>query len=453
VILKKIVPTAAIVWVLSAADTTQTAAWKIIVESVRSRGPDQAAAIEALGSINTPASRQLTESILGGKDSFMIAHLVKGLSARQSASLLPQLAAAAREVNPSTSLQVLAAIARAQNIDAARALGTFVGSGEQPRSGVAFGLLESMGAGAEPVLIDALRNGATAWTRETAGATLRRLASTSAIPAFRSALGDPDENVRSIAAVALARFGIPDGLAQLKSAAAKDSSPYQTAAMVALAALGQSDAIEKLKTAATSADRAVRNSAVWEMAWSGSQSIKQLAYALGLDRDVVSRDMLAEKLLDSSDPRDASVLHDMLDRGGEMSQLIAAQRLLPSGSFAAKLAVSRALDSQDVAVRAFALKLASGDPALRSDLARYIGSSDPEVQLAALSAAADLHQGQIAEISPYLSSPDRRISLAAARALVAIDPVAAGPILEKGIEAKGNLRVHSAALLAAALTQ
>jgi HEAT repeat protein len=147
-----------------------------------------------------------------------------------------------------------------------------------------------------------------------------------------------------------------------------------------------------------------------------------------------------------------AVLQAMIADGDEMSRLVAARRLLETaGDGPAGQVVARSLGSGSGAVRALAVETARSRPALQPQLAKRLSSPDPAVQVAALSAIADLHQEErFAEVMPYLESSDRSVSAAAARTLVALDPRAAKAQLEAGLaSSRSCVRIHSAAILPA----
>jgi len=437
-----------------AADKPQTDAWHILVQAVDARGPDEASALGMLGAIGNPESRALIEATLKGKDIAAIGLVAVGLTPDQCALYLPDLARAARDPGGGPKLIILDAIARAGTSDAARILADIADSAGLPTAGVAFGLLEQrMASVAEPLLIETVTSGRSTWSRETAAWTLIRMRAAGALAAFRSALHDTDDRVRFAAAVGLAHLRDAEGKPQLEAAARDHGGKNRIEALVSLAVLGQPEALDSLNALATSPDEAVRGRVVWAMAGSGSMNLKQFAYRLGLDRQAVPRRMLAEKLFDPGDPRDMALLQEMLANGDDISQLVAAQRLLGTKiTDRAENVVARALGSEREAARTLALKIASARPALQPELARRLSSPDPAVQIAALSAIAGLHQKErFVEVTPYLASEARAVSAAAARTLVALDPNAAKPGLEEGLAStSSHVRIHSAAMLLAA---
>jgi HEAT repeat protein len=127
-----------------------------------------------------------------------------------------------------------------------------------------------MGDVAAPFLIAAVTGGRTAWSRETAVSTLLRIRAAGAATAFRAALHDADDRVRTTASAALAWRGDPEGKPQLEAAAANPRSDYQTDALVGLAILGQAGAFGRLEALLTSSDEAVRGRTAWAIARSGS---------------------------------------------------------------------------------------------------------------------------------------------------------------------------------------
>jgi HEAT repeat protein len=438
---------------LFAAGSQQTEAWDIINQAVRSHGPDEASALGTLGAVDSPASQALIEATLKSGDGMAIASVATGLTSEQCAAHLADLGRAVEgPIMDVDKPRILGAIARAGNVEAARILSDVADRAGLPVAGVAFGVLGTMGAAAGPVLIGIVTGGHSAWSRETAAAVLRRLKVASALGAFRSALHDPDDKVRIEGALGLADSGSREGIPQLEAAAGSPDGEYRTTALVSLAALGVGHAYDDLKALITGPDEALRARTVWQMVGSGDVRLKGFAYRLGLDRQPIFRGMLAEKLLDPADPRDAAVLQDMIANGDEMSQLIAAQRLLGTKLTAlAEATVGRGIESGNQVVRALAVKIASGFPALRPELARHLSSPDPEVKISALSMIADLHEKErFSEVAPYVASEDRAVSAAAARTIAALDPDAAERVFEEGLTSKTSyVRIHSAAMLLA----
>jgi HEAT repeat protein len=406
-----------------------------------------------LGTIDDTASRALIVSILGGKDAWAITDTLAGLNGQQCLSYLPDLTRAAQEPKIEYKGGILSAIARAGTTAAAQVIAGIADNNESATAGMAFGALEGMGAIAEPALTGVVTNGRSAWARETAAYILRRMKDPSTVTAFRSALRDPDEKVRIAGALGLAQFGVAEGKRQLEAAASVTGNDDQVEeALVALATLGSSEAIERLKALVTSSDTAVRVHTVWAIARSQNASLKNFAYRLGLERQPILNTLIADELFDPNDPRDRSALHKMAEGSDEMAQLAAARVLLRAGSSSeAELIVGRALSSQDGPSRQQAITIAAAHAELRTELARHLSSPDPLVQAAALSAIAELgDRGRFAEVATYLESGDRGVSEAAAKALAALDPAAAKPVLEQGLDSQtSHARVHSAAMLLA----
>jgi len=403
-----------------------------------------------LGAIGDPKSRALLERILASRDAGAINDAVAGLSSAQCAAHLFELKAAADDPTVRPKNGILDAVARADTSAGAEVLRDVAERAEQPDSGIAFGFLERAGGSAEPLLAGIAVSGRTAWSRETALSILRRMNDRRSLPAFRSALNDAAVSVRLAGALGLAQFGYQDGIRELEAAAGDKSSEYQIEAVVALAGLGQSAAFDTLKKLLASREEAVRGQSVWAIARSGNTNLKQFAYNMGLDHQPVFRSMLAEKLLDPNDKRDKATLDEMITHSDELSRLIAAQRLLQTGT-TAKSVVAEGLRSDNEAGRRLALKIALTSPSLRSTLAGSLGSADPAVEVAALSAMADLHEtGLFRNVAADLESTVPRVSAEAARALVALDPVAARAVLEAGLGSqKGYVRINSAAMLLA----
>jgi HEAT repeat protein len=82
-------------------------------------------------------------------------------------------------------------------------------------------------------------------------------------------------------------------------------------------------------------------------------------------------------------------------------------------------------------------------------LADKLADPDPLVQEAALTAIQRLGQKErFKEAERYLTSENRQVSLAAAKALIALDPTAARAVFEQALASKLDyVRILSAAML------
>jgi len=322
---------------------------------------------------------------------------------------------------------------------------------DQPWAGVAFGLLERMGPPvATKPLETELTEGRTASARETAGAVLGRLPVPEAQGALREALRDPDESVRVVAALALAHWHMADGAKTLEDAAKRNDSGSRIDALVAVAAMGRAWALDEIRSLATSSDEALRGRVVWAIARSGELPMKLFAFQLNLDQSPPFLAMLADKLLDPRDARDLSVLQGALSSASATVRLVAARRLL-SGPLRsrAEATIASLLGSGDEPTREFAARLASEDSHLWPTLAAQLSNTDPEVETAAIVAAVNLHDtGRFEEIEHSLEAESRTVSLAAAEALISLDPKAARPVFEQHLTSStGFVRLYSSAML------
>ncbi|HEX3743724.1 MAG TPA: HEAT repeat domain-containing protein [Bryobacteraceae bacterium] len=436
---------------IAALDAAEPGAWRIVSDAAESSGPDRVVALRILGAIGSAESTALLEATLKGNDYHAIGLAAAGLTRRQCGAYLGDLERAAHPPDGQAEPAVLDGIARAGDDQAAKILIDVAESAALPASGIAFGLLGKMGRASEPLLAETVTSGRSSWSRETAAWTLLGMKDAQDVNAFRSALSDSDERVRIAAAIGLARLGDATGEAQL-NAAAGGNGDLRTDAIVSLAALGRPEAIATLRGLLAGGNEASRGQTVWAIARSGSASLKDLAYRLGVDRQPVLRGMLAERLFDPADKRDAAELQEMLTNGDAVSKVIAAGRLMSTGSNAAAQALARALDSDNQGARGLALQLASGYPELRPEVAKRLASTDPAVQVAALSAIADLRRtDEFNDLAKYLTSRSPDVSASAARTLVALDPKAAKPVLRAGQTSKINyVRIYSAAMLIAA---
>jgi HEAT repeat protein len=416
---------------------------------IDSGGSSAAEVFKLLGTIGDGEARKLIESALKSGNSWA-SPAAQGLSAAQCRAYLPLLKRLAQDNSLTGKQSVLACIGEAGNAEAAEILLDVADSAGEPDSGVAFGLLESMGSTAEPALAKEVREGQTASKRETAAYSLPRRGAQSEILAFRTALHDPDPRVRVAGALGLAQLGSSAGDPELEMAAEGSDPEERREAAAALAALGAPRSITRLTALLGVPDQASKLKTVWAITRIGGPRLKDFVYALGLQKQPEFRSMLAQKLLEPSDARDLAVLAGMLTGPDEFTQLSAAGRLLGS-RFAgqAQAVIRRGLGSKTDAARDLALNLALQNTSLHAALSEFTGSSDPVLREAAITAAGDLRQrDKFGFLESYLQDGLPGVSLAAAKALVSIDRVAARPILLRGINSGSNyFRIYSAVML------
>ncbi len=433
-----------------AADQSALEAWRVLHLAIDSGGPSAEEVFVVLGAINDAESRKLLEKVLKSESGWA-GPAARGLDTAQCVLYLPLLKRVALSPSFREKLPVLSAIAKVGTAEAAEVLREVADAGVQPAMGVAFGFLESMDAAAAPALENEIISGSAPVQRVTAAYALGRMRSPGAVPAFRAALHDPDPRVRLAGALGLGRLGSVDGEAELEAAAEGSNLDDRIEAVVTLAALGVPGSVARLKGLLANPDQAARLRTVWAIARIGGPELKDFCYAQGLQKRPEFRSMLAEKLLDPSDARDLLLLSEMLGDQDEVSRLVAAGRLLNvvrlSGE--ARAVIAGGLGSKSGVARGVALNLASKNEPLKATLAGFIGSGDILVREAAIAAAGNLRQReQFARIASYLQDPAPPVSLAAAKALAAIDAQAARPILTHGLTSDVSyVRIHSAALL------
>lgn len=430
-------------------DLDSTDYWNILTSAISSPGPNADGVRELLGTIDDQKARDLLKAILSGTDGGAIEYAARGLSPDQCRQYLPQLKKVALDstIEPKTGL--LAAIARAGTLQAAQILGDVADQGSQPAAGVAFGLLKQMGSIAQPVLQREAEAG-TPWERETAAAILRGASTPEAQAAFEADLHNSDKNVRIAGALGLARMGISDGKAVLETAARENNPDYQIDALVALAGLNEPEAIQRVIHLLNYSNETMRARIVWAIARYRMPSLKALAYRLQMENKPAFRSMLAEKMLDPSDPQDLAALKKMLADCRQMDGLIAAETLDKAGlSELSKDAISCGLSSANEQVKQFAAALASQDPKLWPIVASKATDSDQAVQIAALTAIGKLGQKEkFNEVARYLESNDRNVSLAAAKALASLNPIEAQQVFQRALTSKiAYVRIYSAAML------
>ncbi|MGH9581592.1 MAG: HEAT repeat domain-containing protein [Bryobacteraceae bacterium] len=165
----------------------------------------------------------------------------------------------------------------------------------------------------------------------------------------------------------------------------------------------------------------------------------------------IFRDMLADRLLQPSDPRDLSVLKGMLANCTKISAVTAAGKLLDEGfAKVADNAILCALSSPTADVRVQAARLASQNHLLWPALVDKLDDSEPTVQLAALKAIKELGEKRKFEAveQRYRRTRYSTVSLAAAKTLKSLDQKRAQQVFEKAVAAKaGYVTIYGAAML------
>ncbi|MGA9107454.1 MAG: HEAT repeat domain-containing protein [Bryobacteraceae bacterium] len=439
---------------IGAAEQRDAEAWQILHGALEAGGPRAAEVLPLLGAMRGEEPRRILEGIFKGKNGIDISSAASGLSPAQCAAFLPLLKQAALDpaIESRTKLGVLGAIARTGTPEAAQALIGIANDEPEPIiAGAAFGVLGEMGPVAEDVLVKEVEAGPSAWHRETATWVLvRGFGPRRSGAAFRVALHDPDWKVRFAGAMGLARSGSPEGQGELEKVAHGNDLVYRVEALAALTALGVSQSASELRGVLTGTDRAASLKAVSAIVGIGGEKLKALVFDLGLERKPEFETIIAGELLDPGDPRDAVVLTKMLDDGDEISRIVAAERLFKGHPTAqARNVIVRALQSGNAQARQVAVDFATGEPSLWPDLGNFLAAVDPAVREAAIAAAGKLRRRKdVTLLTQYLRDESPGISLAAARSLAAVDPVAAQTAFQDGLKSDvWYVRVHCAAML------
>ena len=425
-------------------------AWNTLTLAIDSGGPDAEDALGLLGMIEEQKARDLIDLTLKGKNGWAMAFVAKGLTAGQCRNYLPELKVAVLDPTIESKAELLAAIARANNVEATQILAAVGEKGIQPYSGIALGFLKQMGQLADNVLEKMATNGSSPSARETALVCLIRMRTHDAIPAFKAALHDEVQNVRVAGALGLARWGIADGKKELALASKSHDMSYQIEALVALAMLGQLEAFGNLSALVAGADETVTARVVWAIARSGNSTLKAFVYRRHLENNPVFREMLIERLLSTTNSHDLSLLEEAMSDKDDMCALIAAQKLLASGDNAhTQGAVTRGLNSTDERVRYLATQLASQYAVFWPELVKRVGDTNPTISAAAIWITARLNQREkFADLEHCFITGDRLVSLAAARALLSLDQKAAIEIFIKQLNTgSGYRKLYSSAML------
>ena len=428
-------------------------AWKVLSLAIDGGGKYALDALAFLGAIDDDPARQLRDRVLEGRNGSTVAAVASGLTPAQCASHLQDLKRAA--LNPAIPIktEILKAIARANSREAAQALIAVAHQADQSSRSVAFGLLESMGSVGVSFLQKESLFGQSALSRETAITMLTRLRVREAIPVFASTLLDANDNVRTAAALGLASWGIADGHKQLLVAADQINGSYRIDALVSLAMLGDNKAFATLANSLRTSDEPTKLQTVWAIARSRNPRLKAFAYEMKLDENPEYRAMLAEKLLNPNDERDATVLRAALADPNQVLALIAAKTLMSVGrDQGAENLVSNALTSSTEEVRRRAAELALDQEALWPKLSTTLSAtSDPMVVLAALSAIAKLRQTEkFDDVARYLTSDVEAITTSAAKTLAMLNPQKAQVLFEDEIRNTATpkyLKICSSAML------
>lgn len=430
---------------------TSSQYWEVLKSTIDSGGRDAENALAMLGTIDDDTARRLIAATLSGTDGTAIEAVASGLSPDQCRTYFNELARTA--LNPAIQPKgnVISAIERAGTEQALDLLGSIADESNEPASGIAFGVLEHVGTDADPVLQKLAIRGRTPWARETALSILRRTNPHGAIDAFRIGLRDPDNQVRTSAALGLAQLDDPAGKSVLQAAATNKQSDYWTESLVGLAALNDPGAVAEITRTLKGSDEAAKARIVWAIARSGSENLRDLAFRLNLQNHSVFRSMLTEKLLRPSDPNDLAVLqNEAVVDCSQIAGMIALQKLTDAGKATnPPQSIRCGLSSDDPSVRALAVQLALNAPDLPAVLSEHLDSLYPQVQVGALTAIQKLHQvDKLQTVEKYLNSDVSTVSFAAAKALAALDPTRARVIFEKELNSNNRYaRLYSAAML------
>jgi HEAT repeat protein len=420
--------------------------------AVETGGADAAEALATLALTKDPRGLDLLQKIMKGDNGLALSSVARELPPARCRLYFDDLKRAAQNPVIEPKATILEAVARAGTSDSAQTLAAIGDTAAQPTSGVAFGVLGQMGIGAERALQQELTSGTSALGRETSAYIIRNIQSSDAGPVFLRALRDPDQNVQFAAALALADIGNPAGLSVLERARADHDVEIRLDAIVALAALQDIQAAKDLQESLHADDASIRAKTVWAMARSRNSRIKALAYEWRLTEEPAYEAMLAEKLLDASDPRDRTALRGVLLSRDATSRLVAAEKLLNSQYASdAQTAIKQYLNSPVDQESALAIAIAEKHPELWPDLATHLNANSARLRVAALHAIAILPQTQLLEaVKENFEDSDANVSFAAAKALVALDAAAARSVFQKDLNATiPHVRIYSAGMLLA----
>ncbi|MBV9768976.1 MAG: HEAT repeat domain-containing protein [Bryobacterales bacterium] len=423
--------------------------WSILDSAVESGGPDASRVFALLGTIDDERARDLLRRTLGAGSS-AIGDAASGLTPDECRLYLKDLRLAALNPALSSKLAVLSAIARAGTASAAEALLEIADAGSQPAAGVALGFLEQFGSLAEPELKKEAVSGSTPWGRETAAAILDRERAHGAVSVFETDLHDENRNVRIAGALGLAHEGLTEGKAVLESAAKDKDSSYEWDALVGLADLGEADAFREIASVISDTDESTRGRLVWAMARCGNNGVKALAYRLNLPAKPEFLSMMAQRMLQPTDPQDLNTLKGALARCNDPVAMIAAEKLLHTRfREAAQNAVLCGISSTDPQARGLAVDLASRDSTLWPSLASKVNDSDLAVQVAALTAIEHLDQKErFNDVERCIESGNWQVAVGAAKVLAALDPSEARIVYERELHSgRDSIKILSAAML------
>lgn len=359
----KFVISAVLLWTCStpatALDDSKEDAWRVLHTAIESRGPNADEVYRLLGTINDAEARKLLNATLkaGGWAAYVSA---QGLSPDQCRTYLSLLKPLALDPSVGGKQFVLGAIAKLSSAEAADILQEIADKDEEPASGMAFGLLESLGQAATVALARESHIDRTAPKRETAVYTLTRIAHRDQLPTLRAAIRDSDPGVRFAAALGLVQVGSPEGESELELALANGSADNRREAAVALAALGSEGAVARLKSLLSTSDQAEKARIVWTIARIGGARLKTFVYESRLQKQPEFASMIAEKLLDTRDPRDLLTLSELLGSPDESARIVAAERLLNTRfSAQAQAVITTEINSQAESARRLALDVAT----------------------------------------------------------------------------------------------
>jgi HEAT repeat protein len=456
--------------------------WAILTSTLESGSvPEQAAAVRALVTNDTPRAIDLLDRILRNTSHPLRGSLIGMMPSPQS--MLPLLAEAVRDRDLEVRRSAIQQLGRIKDPRALDLLQDVILQNDAETVDYAVGSAELQGSAAFGVLLHVLDTGGER-SRDSAARTLNVLIDGSLRPrsaenlaalgvlrperVLTKALGDGNANVRGFAALILARRGDAAAAEQLiRMVEAPDPRAGTIAsrhhAMAALNMLGRPGYVAPLTAALASSDERVRLDAAHAMRSFAHPSLRDALNAVwrsGPFSDV--RSWAFESLL-AIDPDDLALLRAGLVDSDAGIQFKAAERLLARGHDPASIGVLERLVAE-TGVRVVPLSILStkGDPVRIAALARSLlprsadelalmrgtfNSYDPGRWLAVVFTLETLKDR---EAVPALASlldwgADPELSYRVVRALVAINDEESRRILVRALDSP-----RSAARIAAA---
>ena len=335
---------------ISGRQGPQETEWRIVRTAVEAKGAaERMFALRMLGRLRDPASARMLLDALQSMPPASAFDVAVALRKRASRAAFPEMRAAwkreatsswsSHEGSIATRAMLLDAIARCGHEEAVDAL-TEALEDPEPRGRLfAVSALASLGKRGVPVLVKNAASSDPA-VRLASARALAKMDRELGVSSLRRLLPDPDESVRTGAAVSLAELGLQDGNQQLRSVFRRDGAKNR-AVLMALARLGDREARQILVSELSSQDPFRRARAAYEIGLAGLPEALPALRIAANDEIASVRCNAAVSLAALTGSRQP--LLALLKDSDEWNRLTAAKLLLEQGDLSGRPVVLAAL--------------------------------------------------------------------------------------------------------------